>query len=53
MVENVFSILGLSYSDMQISDDALLCVTVMVFIFVVDWLFHLFSLLASVLTRRR
>lgn len=53
MVDSVFSILGLDYASMQIPDTAILCVVAMVFLFSIDWIFRLISMVVGTLTKRR
>lgn len=53
MVDSIFSVLGLEYSSMQISDTALLVVAALVFLFSMDWIFRLISLVVGTLTKRR
>lgn len=53
MLDSVFSILGLDYSNMMIPDTALLVVLTLVFLFSIDWIFRLFSMVVGTLTKRR
>lgn len=53
MIDSVFSILGLDYSTMQIPDTALLVVCTLVFLFSLDWIFRLLSMVVGTLTKRR
>lgn len=53
MVDSVFSILGLDYGSMQIPDTAILVVVVIAFLFSIDWIFRLISMVVGTLTKRR
>lgn len=53
MIDSVFSILGLDYSVMQIPDTAILVVAALVFLFSIDWIFRLVSMVVGTLTKRR
>lgn len=53
MIDSVFSILGLDYSAMQIPDEAVLVVVAIVFLFTIDWIFRLISMVVGTLTKRR
>lgn len=53
MVDSVFSILGLDYGSLQIPDTAVLVVACIVFLFSIDWIFRLISMLVGTLTKRR
>ena len=50
MIESVFSILGLEYSALEVPDTALLSVCTIVFLFVLDWIFRLLSMVVGTLT---
>ena len=52
MLENVLSIIG-DVSNLQLSDDALMIVTVLVFLFSMDWIFNLLSMAVATITKRR
>lgn len=53
MIDSVFSMLGLDYSAMQISDTAILVVLTLIFLFILDWTFRLLSMAVGTLTKRR
>ncbi len=53
MIDSVFSILGLDYGAMQIPDTALLVVVALVFLYSIDWIFRLISMVVGTLTKRR
>ena len=53
MLDSVFSILGLDYSSLQIPDTALLVVCALIFLFSLDWIFRLLSMVVGTLTKRR
>lgn len=53
MINSIFSILGLDPAFMQIPDTALLCVATLVFLFSIDWIFRLLSMVVGTLTKRR
>lgn len=53
MIDSVFSILGLDYNTMQIPDTAILVVVALVFLFSIDWIFRLMSMVVGTLTKRR
>lgn len=52
MIDSVFSILGLDYSSLQIPDTALLVVCTIVFLFILDWIFRLLSMMVGTLTKK-
>ena len=53
MLENVFSILGLDLTTLQIPDTAILVVLALVLLFSLDWIFKLVYLVVGTLTKRR
>lgn len=53
MIESVFSILGLDYGSLQIPDTALLVVVALVFLYSIDWIMRLVSMVVGTLTKRR
>lgn len=53
MIDSVFSIFGLDYTSLQIPDTALLVVVTIVFLFSIDWIFRLISMVVGTLTKRR
>lgn len=53
MIESVFTILGLDYNALQIPDTAILVVLTIVFLFSLDWIFRLLSMVVGTLTKRR
>lgn len=53
MIDSIFNILGLDYNALQISDTAILTVACIVFLFALDWIFRLLSMVVGTLTKRR
>lgn len=53
MLDSVFSILGLDYNSMMIPDTAILAVLTLVFLFSMDWIFRLLSMVVGTLTKKR
>lgn len=53
MIDSIFRILGLDPVTMQIPDTALLVTAALVFLFSIDWIFRLLSMVVGTLTKRR
>lgn len=53
MIDSIFTILGIDYSQMMIPDTALVVVVAITFLYILDWFLRLLSLIIGTFTKRR